>query len=68
MSVVTDLERLAKPELIALVYEQQRRIASLEQEVQRLIGRSVGIHWETLDEDLSVAGLLRGNPPCGSTG
>ena len=39
MSVVTDLERLAKPELIALVYEQQRRIASLEQEVQRLTER-----------------------------
>jgi hypothetical protein len=26
----------------------------------RLIGRGVGIHWEELDEDLSVAGLLRG--------
>jgi len=26
----------------------------------RLIGRGVGIHWEDLDEDLSVAGLLRG--------
>jgi len=24
----------------------------------RLIGRGVGIHWEDLDEDLSVAGLL----------
>jgi hypothetical protein len=34
----------------------------------RLIGRGVGIHWEVLDEDLSVAGLLQGNPPCGSTG
>jgi hypothetical protein len=24
----------------------------------RLIGRGVGIHWEDLDEDISVAGLL----------
>jgi hypothetical protein len=27
----------------------------------RLIGRGVGIHWETLDEDLSVRGLLEGS-------
>jgi hypothetical protein len=26
----------------------------------RLIGRGVGIHWEELDEDLSVRGLLEG--------
>jgi hypothetical protein len=25
----------------------------------RLIGRGVGIHWEDLDEDISVAGLLK---------
>ena len=25
----------------------------------RLIGRGVGIHWEDLDEDLSVEGLLK---------
>ncbi len=25
----------------------------------RLIGRGVGIHWEDVDEDISVAGLLR---------
>lgn len=25
----------------------------------RLIGGGIGIHWESLDEDLSVAGLLR---------
>ncbi len=23
-----------------------------------LIGRGIGIHWETIDEDISVAGLL----------
>ncbi len=28
----------------------------------RLVGRGEGIHWATLDEDLSVAGLLRGTP------
>ena len=25
----------------------------------RLIGRGIGIHWEDVDEDISVAGLLR---------
>ena len=25
----------------------------------QLIGKGVGIHWEDLDEDISVAGLLR---------
>jgi len=39
LSVVTDLECLSKPELVALVYEQQRRIVSLEQEVHRLTDR-----------------------------
>ena len=28
----------------------------------KLIGRGTGIHWPLLDEDLSVAGILRGNP------
>ena len=27
-----------------------------------LIGEGEGIHWEKLDEDISVAGLLRGLP------
>jgi len=27
-----------------------------------LIGEGEGIHWEELDEDISVAGLLRGLP------
>lgn len=27
-----------------------------------LLGGGVGIHWPDLDEDLSVAGLLQGNP------
>lgn len=28
----------------------------------RLIGKGSGIHWETLDEDISVEGLLAGHP------
>ncbi|MEW6068284.1 MAG: DUF2442 domain-containing protein [Nitrospirota bacterium] len=28
----------------------------------RLIGRGYGIHWEDLDEDISVEGLLAGKP------
>ena len=39
MPVVTDLEQLSKRALLALVYEQQQQIASLEQEVQRLTER-----------------------------
>ena len=28
----------------------------------RLIGKGQGIHWEQLDEDISIEGLLAGNP------
>jgi hypothetical protein len=31
-----------------------------------LLGRGEGIHWPDLDEDLSVAGLLRGVPAPGA--
>ncbi|MEX2381919.1 MAG: DUF2442 domain-containing protein [Opitutales bacterium] len=27
-----------------------------------LMGRGTGIHWPQLDEDISVSGMLRGNP------
>jgi hypothetical protein len=27
-----------------------------------LIGHGTGIHWPLLDEDLSVSGILKGNP------
>jgi hypothetical protein len=33
-----------------------------ERENWRLIGQGEGIHWEALDEDLSVVGLLAGRP------
>ena len=37
------------------------RTASPEVRAQwRLIGRGIGIHWDQLDEDLSVRGLLEG--------
>jgi len=28
----------------------------------RLIGRGMGIHWEDIDEDISIEGLLAGKP------
>ena len=31
-----------------------------QREAYELIGRGKGIHWEAIDEDLSIAGLLRG--------
>ena len=33
-----------------------------ERETWRLIGDGEGIHWPMLDEDISVAGLLAGQP------
>jgi hypothetical protein len=41
-----------------------RLLHSTEQERSkwRLIGRGQGIHWEDIDEDISVVGLLAGRP------
>lgn len=36
--------------------------SSVERKRWRLIGRGIGIHWEDLDEDISVEGLLAGKP------
>lgn len=41
------------PRLIDATPEQRQR--------WRFVGGGIGIHWEDLDEDLSVAGLLRGS-------
>ncbi len=38
------------------------RATSVERADWRLIGSGEGIRWESLDEDLSVRGLLRGEP------
>jgi len=37
----------------------------VERDNWRIIGDGEGIHWPDLDEDLSVAGLLRGTPAVG---
>lgn len=41
------------PRLLDATHEQRQR--------WRFVGGGIGIHWEDLDEDLSVSGLLRGN-------
>ena len=33
-----------------------------ERDQYELMGRGTGIHWPMLDEDISVSGLLKGNP------
>ena len=33
-----------------------------ERDNWRLVGKGHGIHWEDVDEDISVAGLLEGKP------
>ena len=44
-----------------LAWFPRLRDASNEQKNNwRLIGRGVGIHWEDIDEDISVASLLNG--------
>jgi hypothetical protein len=41
---------------------------SKERNAWRLIGRGVGIHWDAIDEDISVANLLNGQPSAESQG
>ncbi|MBM3944357.1 MAG: DUF2442 domain-containing protein [SAR202 cluster bacterium] len=38
-----------------------RRATDMQRGNWRLIGNGVGIHWEDIDEDISVAGLLMAN-------
>jgi len=45
---------------IPLEWFPKLREATNEQRLKwRLIGKGVGIHWEELDEDISVAALLK---------
>jgi len=45
---------------VPLEWFPRLRDATAEQRSNwRLSGRGLGLHWEDLDEDLSVAGLLR---------
>ncbi len=48
-------------------FPKLRDATAAQRKKWRLIGRGVGIHWEALDEDLSIAGLLRGSSGWGST-
>ena len=41
-------------------FPRLRAATSEERAGWRLIGGGVGIHWDSIDEDLSVAGLLAG--------
>ena len=43
-------------------YPRLLRATAAERKRWRLIGRGLGIHWEDLDEDISVEGLLSGKP------
>jgi len=46
---------------VPYVYSARLAEATPEQRADyELIGRGLGIHWPQIDEDLSVAGLLRG--------
>jgi len=40
-------------------FPRLRDASSKQRENWNLVGGGIGIHWEELDEDLSVAGLLR---------
>ena len=40
-------------------FPKLRDATSEQRKTWRLIGRGVGIHWEELDEDISVAALLK---------
>ena len=43
-------------------YPRLEHASSEERANWRLIGKGHGIHWEDIDEDLSVEGLLSGKP------
>jgi len=43
-------------------YPRLLRATAAERKCWRLIGRGLGIHWENLDEDICVQGLLAGKP------
>jgi len=43
-------------------YPRLLHASAAERKRWRLIGRGAGIHWEALDEDISVEGLLAGRP------
>jgi Protein of unknown function (DUF2442) len=61
--LLTDGRRISAP----LVWFPRLLNATKEQRDEwELLGDGEGIHWPAVDEDLSVAGLLRGTPAPGS--
>jgi hypothetical protein len=69
VSVTFEAERfvveLSDGRAIAVPYAYSPRLLDATKEQRAdyvLIGRGDGIHWPLIDEDLSVAGLLRGTP------
>ena len=40
-------------------YPKLRDASKRDLENWRFIGNGIGIHWESIDEDLSISGLLR---------
>jgi hypothetical protein len=43
-------------------YPRLSHATQKERESYELMGRGTGIHWPLIDEDLSISGILRGNP------
>jgi len=43
-------------------YPRLLNASKKERENWRLLGKGSGVHWESLDEDISVEGLLAGRP------
>jgi len=43
-------------------YPRLKYAGEEERKNWRLIGEGQGIHWEEIDEDISISGLLAGNP------
>ena len=43
-------------------YPRLEHASAAERASWRLIGRGQGIHWPDIDEDISIKGLLAGNP------
>jgi len=43
-------------------YPRLLHATAAERKRWRLIGQGLGIHWEDIDEDISVEGLLAGKP------
>jgi hypothetical protein len=43
-------------------YPRLQHGSTAERKLWHLTGKGLGIHWPLLDEDISIAGLLAGNP------